>query len=67
MTKTQTRSCDQCRHFDCNLWVVGSVALPCAKGHSPRFYKPRADQQHLQGGGAWGWRRRCDDYEAKKT
>jgi hypothetical protein len=55
---TKTRTCDQC------AWWTRQIDR-CAKGHSPRFYKPRADQQHIQGGGDWGWRRRCDDYEAK--
>jgi hypothetical protein len=52
---TKTRSCDQC------AWWTRQIDR-CAKGHSPRFYQPK-----LFGAspGSWGWRRRCDDYEAR--
>jgi hypothetical protein len=52
---TKTRSCDKCA-----LW--NRQIDRCAKGHSPRFYQPK-----LFGAspGAWGWRRRCDDYQEK--
>ena len=62
MTQTTSKNCTDCAsfRFDADIRQVR-----CLQGHSPRFYRPRADQQHLQGGGAWGWRRRCDDYEAK--
>ncbi len=39
--------------------------LTCSKGHKPRFYKPRADQMHMEWHGDWGWKRRCNDFEAK--
>lgn len=54
----KARSCEQC------AWWTRQISR-CAKGHRPRFYQPRVDQQHLPDGGDWGWKRRCDDFEAK--
>jgi hypothetical protein len=51
----KARSCGQC------AWWTRQIDR-CAKGHSPRFYKPK-----LFGASpvTWGWRRRCNDFEAK--
>ena len=60
MARPKAKECDKCAHYR-----FGFDASRCAKGHSPRFYRPRADQQHVHGGGTWGWMRVCDDFEAR--
>lgn len=55
MSKPKTQYCDWCAHgstVDDNC-----PRLVCAKGHAPRFFKPRDHSDAI-----WGWKRRCTDY-----
>ena len=51
-----TRHCEECKHLSWNEW---SEAPPtCAKGHRPRFYKPKSEVDT-----DFGYKRRCGDFE----
>jgi len=59
MTRIKASFCDDCVHFlGCPL---GKPRPPCAKGHAPRFYMPRDDNQR------WGWMRACVDFTQKQA
>ena len=58
----KAKNCTDCRSCE---WHPVHGDLTCAKGHKPRFYKPRAVQMYQEWNGTWGWKRRCDDFEAK--
>jgi hypothetical protein len=55
--KKKTRKCDDYSH---GHWNPVNGTLICAKGHKPRFYKPL-----YVGDDNWGWKRRCENYQAK--
>ncbi len=56
----KARNCADCRAGE---WHPVHGELTCAKGHKPRFYKPRTDRHGWDWD--WGWKRRCNDFEAK--
>ena len=55
--KPETRYCEWCQH---HAFIGDTNQLVCAKGHKPRFYKPRTTSPMDSD---WGWKRRCEDYE----
>lgn len=55
---TPIRQCDECRHFKP---ISGGV---CGLRHKPRFVMPNRTWKSLQDG-AWGWGRRCEDFDAQ--
>jgi hypothetical protein len=59
--------CDQCKYFVHGIttnYVSGKqdIKIRCEKGHKPRFYMPKSDNPLCND---WGWKRNCEDYEAK--
>lgn len=46
------------RASQCDLCTQWAGTLPCAAGHRPRFYLPRSPYDD-----AWGWKRRCADFD----
>ena len=63
MKKPPVRNCDECRHFAASNY--DGVKGVCRLGHKLRFVMPNATLRSLEGG-RWGWRRACEDYEAKE-
>ena len=65
MPKIETRYCDECAHADFDFIAnpkIDNSKFTCAKGHKPRFYKPRTGKDgYLEFD--WGYKRRCLDFE----
>ena len=55
----QTRNCDECVHKYTRDW---DLRLHCNKAHKPRFYAPKDISDAMRGN--WGWKRKCEDYQA---
>ena len=53
--------CLECQHH--SFHGEYSEILKCAKGHRPKFYKPK-DPWGLDG---FGWKRVCSDYKEIKS
>lgn len=63
----KTRNCDQCAHFSV-IEKGEPVRLKiCAKDHKPRFYQPKRGLMGWYNIDEWGWKRRCDDFDAVVT
>ena len=54
----KAKHCDDCKHA---RNVDRYDRLICAKGHKPRFYKPKSLHATIFSD-SWGWKRRCDDF-----
>lgn len=51
----QTQFCDECKHQIC-----GDIFFVCDKGHNPRFYQPKSQDDD-----AWGYKRKCAEFEKR--
>jgi hypothetical protein len=59
MTKQEAKRCEQCKHYDdFAAWEAWGNA--CNLGHKPRWYRPKKI-----GDLDYGFKRKCEDYEAK--
>jgi hypothetical protein len=56
----KTRHCDECLHSKWDLTWDLSEPFVCAKGHTPRFYRPKDISDAMRGN--WGWKRKCEDF-----
>lgn len=57
----KTRYCDTCAHSG---WDDATETFLCAKGHKPRWYKPKNGD--WSGDLTWGYKRRCEDFELRR-